>query len=100
MRITRDRGGGRVTAAEMIAIDPVRGPRWSTSGRDQRVQPVLLHDGVNSLRAREQVVLAQCLQVRFAGERSFLLRLFHDVLAEVRHLASTILFVEGDHVFE
>src|SRR6185503_4299344 len=63
VRITCYCRGRRITTGEVIAVGPISWPRWSTSRRDQRVEPVLLHHEVDTLRACEQVILAQRLQV-------------------------------------
>src|SRR5688500_6327988 len=92
--ISRNRVCRRITAREVIAIDPVSGPRWSTSRRNHRIEPVLPHYEIDSLRARKQVILTQSLNVWLTGERSLGFGFDHDVLAEVGHLAFAILFVE------
>src|SRR5215216_1710817 len=100
VRITRNRRRRRIAAGEVVAIDPIGGPRWSTCRRNESIEPVLLHYRIDPLRARQQVVLTQRGEIGLTRERSFRLGFDHDVLPEVRHLAIAVLLVEGDHIFQ
>src|SRR6185369_13696823 len=53
--IARHRRRRRITTREVIAIDPIGGPCWSTSRSNERIEPVLLHHCIDPLRARQQV---------------------------------------------
>jgi hypothetical protein len=46
------------------------------------------------------MILFERVQIFLAGERTFGLRLNHEVLAEVGHLPFAMAFVESDHVGE
>src|SRR5437870_7558471 len=100
VRISSDCRGRRVATGEVIAVEPVSRPGWSTSRSNQSIELVFLHDEVDALRASQQMVLSQSIDVRFARERSFRLGFHHEVLPKIRHLAIAVLFVEGDYVFE
>src|SRR6266571_3635909 len=77
-------GGAReAPTPSRIAVHQVDQRGRSARGRDQRVQLVLGHHGVDPLGAREQMILVERAQVVLVGERSLGLRLNEDLLPEV-----------------
>src|SRR5256885_13945553 len=62
---------GSNPAVEVIAVDQFRRPARPAGRRDQRVELVLGHHRVDSLGARQAMILRQRLFVRRLGQRPF-----------------------------
>src|SRR5215813_9749439 len=100
MRITRNGRGCRVSASEVVAVNPVGGPTWPTRRRHERIKLVLVHDEVDTFFARQAMVFLERIAIGLIGQWSFRLGLDEKVLAKVRHLAIAVLVVEINQLLQ
>ena len=83
----------------MVAVYEIGQPCRAGSRRDQRIQPVFIHDCIDTFGAGQLMILFDGVEICLLGERSFRLSFHEQVLAEVRHLFLSILFVELNNLF-
>src|SRR4028119_1150769 len=84
----------------MVAVDEVGRPRRPARGRDDRIETMFGHGGVDAFGAREAVIFGERGEIGFIRERSFGLRLEENLLPEIWHLALAVPLVELDDLFE
>ena len=70
--IAGDGGGRAVAAGVVVAVQQVGDPGRSAGGRDEGVESVLLHDGVDPFGARQSATRRQGSSIRLVCERAFL----------------------------
>ena len=58
------------------------------------------HHKINPLASRQEMVLAQGLDILFVGKRPFPLGLYKNVLTEVRHFFIPVSFIEFDNLLQ
>src|SRR5687768_15402301 len=98
--VARDRCRSRARTHEVIAIDEIDRPRWTRRRRNERIETVLRHHSIDSLRARHRVVMRKRIATLLRRQRSLLLRANHQLLPEIRHLARLVSFIECNDVRE
>src|SRR5438132_326854 len=84
----------------MIAIDWIARPRRPARRRNQCIQPMLGHDCINALGAREAMVFSERGPVSRSGERPFSFRLDEKILPKIWHLPLAVPLIELDDLFE
>ena len=82
----------------MISVDQIAEPGWTPSRRHERVQLKFVHDSIDALSSREQVIGCERIQVFFAGQRVLGLRFDQNILSKIGHFFFLVAFIEYNDV--
>ena len=84
----------------MVAVDEVCRPGRPARRSNERVQLIFIHRRVYAFSPRHTLIFFKGVKVSFIRQRPFRFRPQKNLLAEVRHLFISILFVELDGLFQ
>src|SRR5438270_7292644 len=100
VRISGDCGRGSATAIDTVTAHEIRHKSGTGGGPDECIKLMIVHERIDALVRSEFSVFCNCITVSFVVQGTLRLRLFHQLLAEIRHFFRCMLLVKSDAIFE